>query len=61
MKPGQTTCVIKKDGKEVGRILATDPNAPTYIESLAKQYDGVSIDYEAYTEQDSITSLLFKR
>lgn len=43
--PYKTMCVVKHDGKEVGRIPATAPNAEAYISELASFYHGVDVDY----------------
>ncbi|MCK9459493.1 MAG: hypothetical protein M0R80_07635 [Proteobacteria bacterium] len=47
LDPYKTICVCRHDGKEVGRIPATAPNAIAYIDELARQYGSLNVDYEA--------------
>ena len=46
LDPNKTICVVKHDGKEVGRIPASADNASDYITELTKLYGGVHVDYE---------------
>lgn len=43
--PYKTMCVVKHNGKEVGRIPATAKNAEAYITGLVEFYKEVSVDY----------------
>ena len=45
MNPTNVICVVKAEGKEVGRIAATSPNAGSYISELATHYGGVHVEY----------------
>ncbi len=46
LDPHKTICVCKVDGREVGRIPATAPNAATYMTRLARLYGSLQVDYE---------------
>ena len=47
LDPDNTVCIVKHNGKEVGRIAATAPNASDYITGLVSHYgNGVTVDYE---------------
>ena len=46
MRPERTILVCKHNGKEVGRIPATAPNAAKYCEELARHYKEMTVDYE---------------
>jgi len=56
----KTICVVKHDGKEVGRIPATADNASAYMEELAKHYGGVQVEYEQ-NEDAGLLALLHSR
>jgi len=43
--PYKTMCVVKHNGKEVGRIPATAPTAEAYITELVRHYGDVNVDY----------------
>lgn len=45
LDPHKTILVCKHNGKEVGRIPATAPNAEAYMTELARFYRGLEIDY----------------
>ena len=46
LDPHSTVLVVKNtDGREVGRIAATAPNANTYLQELARTYKKISVDY----------------
>jgi hypothetical protein len=45
MNPHSTVCVCKHNGKEVGRIAATAPNAAAYIDELARAHGGLQVEY----------------
>lgn len=45
MDPYKTMLVCKANGKEVGRIPATAPNANDYLQELASHYGGLQVDY----------------
>ncbi len=49
LDPHKTICVCKHDGKEVGRIPATAPNAPDYIQELMLLYGSLQVEYEEDT------------
>lgn len=50
LEPSKTVCVVKHEGKEVGRIAASAKNASDYIQELAlhcgRQGGSVTVDYE---------------
>lgn len=60
MNPYKTMCVVKHNGKEVGRIAATAPNAAAYIDELAAHYKEVTVDY-VYDEHAGMLGELFGR
>lgn len=43
--PYKTMLVCKHDGKEVGRIPATAPNASAYMQELATHYGQLEVEY----------------
>lgn len=45
MKPQKVVCVVKKDGKEIGRVAATAPNAIAYVDNLVRHHGNCSIEY----------------
>lgn len=45
LNPYKTTCVCKFQGREVGRIAATAPNAADYIQGLASHYGELQVEY----------------
>ena len=45
LDPYKTMLVLKHDGKEVGRVPATAPNAEAYITELGRHYGDLQIDY----------------
>ncbi len=45
LDPNNTICVLKHDGKEVGRIAATAKNASQYINGLASHYGELKMEY----------------
>lgn len=55
LDPYKTDCVCKHEGREVGRIAATAPNAETYITALASEYGELQIEY---VERDTSVGLL---
>lgn len=46
MDPDKTILVCKHNGKEVGRIPATAPNAEKYLETMTQIYGFLQVDYE---------------
>jgi len=59
LDPAKTVCVIRHNGKQVGRIAATGPNASEYIAGLVQHYrEGVTVDYEQI-ETEAMVSRLF--
>jgi hypothetical protein len=47
INPNSAMMVVKHDGREVGRIAASAPNASAYINELSSQYkSGVTVDIE---------------
>jgi hypothetical protein len=38
LDPHKTILILKHDGKEVGRVAATAPNANEYMEELGRHY-----------------------
>lgn len=46
MNPHTTILVGKYNGREVGRIPATAPNAEEYMRELVSHYGKLEIDYE---------------
>lgn len=60
--PNNAICVIKHNGREVGRIAATARNASAYIQTLASHYkDGVTVDYEEDKDAAMIARMLAPR
>lgn len=53
MDPAKTILVLKCQGREVGRILETAPNASAYLEVMngyySKKEGGMQVDYESAT------------
>jgi hypothetical protein len=45
MDPNKTILVCKHEGREVGRIAATAPNASAYVQTLAEHYKSMTVDY----------------
>lgn len=45
MNPHSVICVCKHNGKEVGRIAATAPNAEAYMTELLRCYGGLQVEY----------------
>ena len=45
LDPYKTMCICYHDGKEVGRIPATAPNAVTYIDELVGHYGSLNVEY----------------
>jgi hypothetical protein len=45
MDPHKTILVCKHNGKEVGRIPATAPNAEAYMTELARHYGKLEVEY----------------
>ena len=46
LHPHKIICVARVQGKEVGRIPATAPNASEYLEQLASHYGELQVAYE---------------
>ncbi len=46
LDPHKTILVCKHDGKEVGRVRATAPNAEAYQVELVRHYGHIEVDYE---------------
>ncbi len=46
MDPNKTDCVIKdENGKEIGRIAASNPRANDYITEISRGRNKVTVDY----------------
>lgn len=45
LNPHSVICVCKHDGKEVGRIAATAPNAEAYMTELTRCYGSLEVEY----------------
>jgi hypothetical protein len=45
LDPYKVVCVIKHDGKEVGRVRAAAPNAEAKLTELANYYGSITVDY----------------
>ena len=45
LDPYNTFCVCKVNGKEVGRILASDPNAENYMTDFVRHYGSLEVEY----------------
>lgn len=45
LDPYKVICVVKFDGREVGRVAAAAQNAEAYITELSRQYGSVSVEY----------------
>lgn len=55
----KTVLVAKTaDGKEVGRIAATAPNASDYLHELARHYGGLKVDYEEDEDYAMVSRML---
>ena len=62
MDPAKTICVVKHNGKEVGRIAATAPNASAYITGLVQRHrEGVTVDYEENATEAMVSRLFGPR
>lgn len=58
LNPNNTVLVVKnKDGKEIGRIAATAPNATDYLNELARHYKEMSVDYEEDADYAMVSRL----
>lgn len=44
LDPNRVICVIKHNGREVGRVAATTPNASSYIQELVTAYGGCQVE-----------------
>jgi len=44
LDPHKTILILKHDGKEVGRVAATAPNANEYMEELGRHYKEITVD-----------------
>lgn len=45
LNPYSVMCIVKHDGKEVGRVAATAHNAEVYLTEMAQQYGSINVDY----------------
>jgi hypothetical protein len=45
LDPYKVMCVVTHEGREVGRIAASAPNAPAYLDELARFYGTLSVEY----------------
>lgn len=59
VNPYDVMCVIKHEGKEVGRIAASAPNASDYIDRLVSRYGHLTVDYEQ-NPTEAMVSRLFR-
>ena len=57
MQPEHTILVLKHNGKEVGRIPATAPNAVAYCDEIGRHYKEVQIEYE-YNQDAGLLAML---
>lgn len=58
LNPDTTICIVKHNGREVGRIAATAPNSSEYINELVRHYKtGVTVDYEENATEASLSRL----
>jgi hypothetical protein len=60
MDPRKTMLAVKHNGKEVGRIPATAPNAEAYITELVLHYREASVEY-VHDENASFLAALHGR
>ena len=59
MNPENTICVVKnQEGKEIGRIAATAPNASQYIEELMLHSGGGTVDYIEDADEAAASRLM---
>lgn len=61
LNPENTICICKHEGREVGRIAATAPNASEYMQTLAEHYKTMTVDYEEDKDAAMISRLLNPR
>ena len=57
LDPHKTICVIKKEGKKVGSIPATAPNASAYIDEMTRIYGNIMVEYEEDTTGGLLAAL----
>ena len=59
MNPENTICIVKNsEGKEIGRIAATAPNAPQYIEELTRYSGGGTVEYVEDADEAAASRLV---
>lgn len=59
MNPENVICVVKSaEGKEIGRIAATAPNAPQYIEELMRYSGGGTVEYVENADEAAASRLV---
>lgn len=58
LNPSLVICVIKHDGKEVGRVAAAAHNARAYITELSRQYESITIDHVENSTEAMIDQML---
>lgn len=64
LDPEKTICICYADGKEVGRIAATDPGASKYLERMNVYYHGLEVKHvedEAAAKGSRFLQSLFRR
>ena len=59
LNPANTVCVVKHEGREVGRVAATAANASAYIQELTSHYKNVTVDYIEDADAAMIGRMLF--
>lgn len=58
LDPSRVICVIKHNGREVGRVAATAPNASAYIQEMATAYGGCQVEYVEDADAAMISRML---
>ncbi len=61
LNPNNTICVLKHDGREVGRVAATAKHAQEYIKTMTEFYDKIEIEYVEDSMAASISRMLAPR
>lgn len=59
LDPYKTICVVKHDGKEVGRVPLKAPRSQDYIAELVRHYGKVNVEYEY--DEDGLLAMIWPR
>lgn len=60
INPQNAVCVLRHEGKEVGRIAATAANQTEYINELTRYYKTLDIDIEENADYAMVSRMLSK-